>query len=155
MTVLLASFRSISKPVISLFGCIFLLVIAGCGGRGDLVSIKFTPTSTDLVGIGATQQFSVLATYSSGSQFDVTSQSKFSVATPNPLGPFTPDNAVTVNGGGLAQAVLGACTWQSFGGTNGVPITFTTAPYVVTATFDGQSGTAFASVASAGNCLHP
>ena len=154
MTIFPKNIRSISKPIISLFGCLFLLVISGCGGR-TLESVQITPTSADLVGIGATQQLTVTATYSNGDKFNVTGQSKFLVATPNPLGPFTPDNAVTVNGSGQAQAVLGACTWQSSGGTNGAPLTFTTAPYVVTATFDGLSGTTFMSVASAGNCLHP
>ena len=153
MTVFSVSSRSISKPLITLFGCIFLLVISGCGGRGPIVSIQVNPTSVDLKGIGATQQLTVNATYSDGSKFDVTSQTSFSIATPNPLGPFTPDNAVAVSGSGQAQSVMGACTWTAIVSNN--VTSYGTQPYVITGSFDGQTGTTFASVDSVVGCPHP
>lgn len=159
MKSLFAGIRSLAKPVASIAGCAFLLFfVAGCGAR-SLKSVEITPNSADLVGIGATQQFSVIASYTDGSQFDVTTQAKFSVATPNPIGPVTPPNAVTVNGSGQAQAVLAACTWTGTATTTGTTTTigppFTTAPYILTATFDNQSGQSFVSVASVGSCAHP
>ena len=157
------SIGSIAKPITSLFCCVLVLFFAaGCGSR-SLSSVEINPNSADLVGIGGTAQFTVVAHYSDGAQFDVTTQAKYSIATPNPIGPVTPPNAVTVNGSGQAQAVLAACTWTGTPMTTGTPpnttITigppFTTAPYVLTATFDNLSGTAFVSVASSGGCAHP
>lgn len=134
-------------------GCLLLsFFLTGCGGA-TLQSVEITPTSASLVGIGATQQFSVTATYSNGRQLDVTLHSTYTVATPNPLGPVTPDNAIVMNATGMGQSVLGACTWVASGTSTAQ--TFGTSPYVLTATFDGLSGTSFVSVASLVGCQHP
>jgi hypothetical protein len=161
MKLFIAGICSTAKQAAGIAGCILVLFfVAGCGAR-SLKSVEITPTSADLVGIGATQQFSVIASYTDGSKFDVTSQAKYSIATPNPIGPVTPPNAITVNASGQAQAVLAACTWTGTPVTTGNPPTttigapFFTAPYVLTATFDNQSGTSFVSVASVGGCSHP
>ena len=127
--------------------------MVGCGSGRHVQSVEMTPTSTDLVGIGATQQFDVKVVYNDGSSVDVTSAATYSIAVPNPPGPATPPNVIVINGSGLAQAVLGACTWTTT--TVGTTTTFTTNPYVLTATFQNLSATSFVSVASLGSCLHP
>ena len=153
LTLCVASIRSISKSAVSMVGCVLLSVfMTGCGAE-TLQSVEITPTSASLVGIGATQQFSVVATYSSGRQADVTLNSTYTVATPNPLGPVTPDNAIVVNATGMGQSVLGACTWVASGTSTNQ--TFGTSPYILTATFDGVSGTSFVSAASLVGCQHP
>ena len=154
-TALIAGIRTISKLLATLLGFALLpLFIAGCGGE-TLQSIEVNPTSADLTGIGATQQFQVVATYSSGRQADVTLQSTYSIATPNPPGPATPPNAIAINATGQAQAVLGACTWTSVQAGNPPTTQFATQPYVMTVSFGGRSGTTYLSIASLAGCTHP
>lgn len=149
MTVFFANIRSMSKPIISLFGCLFLLVISGCGAK-DLQSIQVTPTNVDLTTLGASQQFSVMANYTNNSSFNVANQVTYTVTSPAT----NVANAVTVSGTGLAENVIPACTWTMIPATGGAPATFTSTPYVVTVTFGGQTATAFVNVASTG-CAHP
>lgn len=142
------------KAVASLAGCILVLFfITGCGSGSTVQSLQFSPTSGNLVGIGATQNFALFATYSSGRAFDVTGKATYTISQPNPLGPVTPPNAITFNPSGTAESVLGACTWTeaTINGTN----TFGTQPYLLTASFGGQTTTAFVSVASLAGCQHP
>ena len=143
-----------SKSVGCFVSCVTLvLFMVGCGSGKHIQSVEMTPTSADLVGIGATQQFDVIAVYNDGTSIDVTSRATFSIAVPNPPAPATPPNVISVNGSGLAQGVLGACTWTTT--TVGTAMTFATSPYVLTATFQNLSATSFVSVASLSGCLHP
>ena len=149
MTVFFANIRSMPKPIISLFGCLFLLVISGCGAK-DLQSIQVTPTNVDLTTLGASQQFSVMANYSNNSSFNVANQVTYTVTSPAT----NVANAVTVSGTGLAENVIATCTWQPTFDSTGKQAGFSSTPYVVTVTFDGQTATAFINVASTG-CQHP
>jgi len=127
--------------------------MTGCGTASQLKCVQIVPNSTDLIGIGATQQLAVFAVFSDGRQFDVTSQATFSVAQPNPLGPVTPPNVVEISGSAQVESIGAACTWTST--MVGTTTTFATSPYLLTATYKTLSDTAFISVASSAGCNHP
>lgn len=130
-----------------------LLFTLGCGGDLEVVAADVEPSSANLIGIGATQQIRVLAKFSDGREAqDVTVRSTFQIE-PDPMAPYAPQGAITINASGLLMAMDGACTWTK-GGTEEDP-TYGTNPYKLTATFENHQAVAFISIASIVNCEFP
>ena len=138
--------------------CCSLFLLTSCGQTYELVALEVEPGQANLSGLGARQQFQVLAHYSNTKTTDVTHQASYTLTPPvsAPVGYVITPNAVTITQDGQAEAVLpGACTWTGVTTLDaaGKPTTvYGTQPYVLTATFEGKQMVAHISVASIAGC---
>jgi hypothetical protein len=125
----------------------------GCGQQMELIAVEVTPTSPNIVGIGGTEQFQVMAKYNNTESGDVTVKATYQIDPPDGLVPLAPPQALSINARGLMKAVDAACTWTK-SGTDEKPV-YGTSPYKLTVTFEGKQAVAFVSVASLAGCEYP
>jgi len=142
---------------------ILALLCLGCGQTFQLQSLDIAPQNTILGAVGSVQQLtvtgtykdlktqSVPATYPDTRVEDVTKRVAYSLQSPGGS-VFAPANALAVNSG-LVKVMDAACTWTAT--TDGTTTTYTTTPYILTASLDGVQGTSFISVASSVGCDSP
>lgn len=127
-----------------------VFMMTSCGQTYHTDSITISPTSVNLSGLGATQQFTVMAHNSNGKTEDVTNRVTFDV-TPGVQkdGSYAPLASLSINGSGLAQATSNGgpvCTWNAMG-------TASMGPYSIVAKFNGlNSQPAYVNLATESNC---
>ena len=140
--------------------CGSLVLLNGCGQTYDLVALEVEPGFANLAGLGARQQFTVLAHYSNTKTTDVTHQATYTLTPPTsaPPGYVITPNAITITQDGQAEAVLpGACTWTGVTTTDATgkqSTAYGSNPYILTATFEGKQMVSHISVASIVGCKY-
>jgi hypothetical protein len=150
--------RALASLFLSFLLLCSLTMLTSCGQTYELVSLEVEPGEANLPGLGAIQQYQVLAHYSNTKTVDVTHQSSYALTPPSsaPPGYVVTPNAVRFTQDGMAEAVLpGACTWTGVTTLDaaGKPTTvYGTNPYTLTVTFEGKSAPAYISVASIAGC---
>ena len=140
--------------------CCSLILLTSCGQTYELMALEVQPGHANLTGLGARQQFQVLAHYSNTKTSDVTHQATYTLTPPAsaPSGYVVAPGAVTITQDGQAEAVMpGACTWTGVTSTDatGKPTTvYGTLPYILTVTFEGKQMVSHVSVASIAGCKY-
>lgn len=147
--------------LLSVAGLAFMMT--GCGQTYDLQSITVsnslagTSSEFNIEGIGNTQPLVVTAHYSNGKTEDVTVHSTYALGVSTDSE--APADAVTVSSSGIIQAIvspkegIAACTWTATPTTDKCTAwSYSTQPYPITVTYQGQTAVGYLSVAAAGAC---
>lgn len=128
--------------------------LLSCGGQDlELVAVEISPSSPNVVGIGGSQQMTVIARYNDQRTEDVTEKSTFMIEPPMFPVDYSPDGALTINASGMVQVVDGACTWENSGTTEEPK--YGTTPYKLTAKYQNFTAVAFISVGAHTGCQFP
>jgi hypothetical protein len=145
----------VRRALLAICSALLLIGMGGCGQTYELQSISVSPTSFSLGAIGATEPLVVTAVYTNTKSEVVTAKTQFGADSPAGDATNAPPSALKVNLSGVVEVVGAACTWTATQGADGTTYTYSSQPYVVTATFEGHQTQAFVNVNSEQGCYDP